>query len=105
MTRKTLLALSAAFALSTLVGHHASAQNPITPETNILAEENRREAALDSTFYQRPTQQISYTVWYKGSRMNYYAVYQTTSNVRVAWDTVMMLQNRGFSSFFTTNYN
>ena len=47
----------------------------------------------------------TYTVWYKNSRMNHWEVYTTTPNARRAADIVIMLQNLGYSSHWSANYN
>ena len=70
-----------------------------------LAAETAREPAFEPALYQRPTQVVSYTIWYKGPRMNYWAVYTTTPNIGWADHIVTMLQNIGYASFWSPNYN
>ena len=105
MTRKTLVALSAALAFSTLVAHWAPAQESIPVETTILAEANGRESALVLAVSQRPTDQITYVIWYKGSRMNHWEVYTMTTNIRVARNIADMLDARGFQTWIENRYN
>jgi hypothetical protein len=83
--------MAVALMASTMSGNH------------VLAEENGREPAV--ILVQRPQVQTTYLVWYKGSRMNHWAVYVETPNRRWADNVASMLLQIGYAAYVETVYN
>ena len=104
MIRKTLLALSAALALSNAPGHEAFGQDTIRSKTNLIAE-GGRESAFHLARYQRPIGQVTYTVWYRHPGGRYWYVYATTRNYGIALDVKLTLQRLGFEACIESDYN
>jgi hypothetical protein len=105
MTRKNLLALTAALALLPLGANRACAQNPVQSGISSLATEGGMAPAVKPAQYQRPNVQIYYIVWFIPSPdIRVPKVWKVTDNIRDASDTVLWLQNLGYPARYETRY-